>query len=97
MSDDAIWKRLDEHGMKIDNLTVEQATTKAEVRALERRLDKNVANIMETLTRMEAKQDSQWAYQNQQKGATKFGAWVAGVALTIITVTVSIWSMVFGQ
>lgn len=97
MSDDAIWKRLDEHGMKIDTLTVEQATTKAEVRALERRLDKNVANIMETLARMEAKQDSQWAYQNQQKGATKFGAWVAGVALTIITVTVSIWSMVFGQ
>ena len=97
MSDDAIWKRLDEHGMKIDMLTVDQATTKAEVRALERRLDKTLASISETLSRMEAKQDNQWAYQNQQKGATKFGAWVAGVALTIITITVSIWSVVFGQ
>ena len=97
MSDDAIWKRLDEHGMKIDTLIVDQATTKAEVRALERRLDKTLASISETLARMEAKQDNQWAYQNKQKGALGFGAWLVGGAMALATVIGVIWNMVFGS
>jgi len=97
MSDDAIWKRLDEHGMKIDTLIVDQATTKAEVRALERRLDKTLASISETLARMEAKQDSQWAYQNKQKGALGFGAWLVGGVAAVVTTIALIWNMAFGS
>ena len=97
MSDEAVWKRLDEHNMKIDALTVQQATTQAEVRALERRLDKNVASILETLARMEAKQDNAFAYQNKQKGATAFGAWVVGVGLTVSAIIISVWTAAFGN
>ena len=97
MSDDAIWKRLDEHGMKIDTLIVDQATTKAEVRALERRLDKTLASISETLARMEAKQDNQWAYQNKQKGALGFGAWLVGGVAAVVTTIALIWNMAFGS
>lgn len=97
MSDDAVWKRLDEHSVKIDNLATNQATVQAEVRALERRLDASLSEFSVTLGRIESKLDTNTSYQNKQQGAYRLGAWIIGVGLTIATIVASVWSNVFGS
>lgn len=93
MKDEAIWKKLDEHTNRIDKLTTNQAALTAEVRALER----GQKDITSALARIENKLDMAYDYQNKQKGATMFGAWVLGITLTLLTVVASIKDKFFGS
>ena len=97
MSEDPLWKKIDEHAMKIDALSIQQAEIRTEVRSLERHLNSQMTEMNTVLSRIEGKLDSQAAYQNKQKGALGFGAWLVGGVAAVVTTIALIWNMAFGS
>lgn len=91
--DKAIWRRLDEHSVKIDSMAIQQAETRSEVRSLERRLDRQMAEHGSVLSRIEAKLDSTTAYQERTKGARNFGAWLFGAGVALLTGIVAFYNL----
>lgn len=97
MNDEAVWRKLDEHTMRIDNLTVQVAETRAEFNSLEKHLNRQIKDINDTLLRIENKINIQSEYQNKTKGAIGFGAWLLSGIVGIATFVSVVWNIVFGN
>lgn len=80
---DPIWDKFDKHDEIIRVLQQDQAALAAQVKAMDERIDRNQHAIIETLTRIETKQDLTTSWMNESKGGLKIAKWLSGLGLSV--------------
>lgn len=81
---DPVRDKLDRHDEIIHFLQLEQAKTNARMVAIEERMDRNQAILVEQGARIESKVDATTAWMNESKGGLRIGKWIAATAIAIL-------------
>ena len=81
--------KLEKHDEAIVYLQIEQARIGAYIQSMDARIDRNQVALIESLSRIETKVNSATESMNKSKGGHSLGHWLAGIALTIIGITVA--------
>ncbi len=91
---DPMWDKLDKQAEIITGLQHELAVTKAQIQAMDERIDRNQHALVSCMARLELKIDAQNIWMYEAKGGLRFGKWVAGIGLTGLGILVA-WMKFF--